>query len=100
MNSLILKAHPAVGETLFELVEDLVEYAIFIVDLEGRIASWNSGARRMNGYEDSEAIGMPFARLFTAEDAAAGRPAYEMQRALEQGVYRGKGTRVRKDAST
>ena len=91
---------PTEDESFRHIVEDLEEYAIFIVDLEGRIASWNGGARRMKGYEDSEAIGMPFARLFTAEDVAAGRPAYEMQRALEEGVYRGKGTRVRKDAST
>src|SRR4051812_20401266 len=71
-----------------------------IIDLEGRIAYWNSGARRMKGYEDSEAIGMPFAKLFTADDVAAGRPAYEMQRALEDGVYHGKRTRLRKDGST
>jgi PAS domain S-box-containing protein len=86
-------------ETFRHIVEDLAEYAIFVIDLSGHIASWNSGARRMTGYEDAEAIGMPFSKLFTREDIAAGRPQYEMASALEQAVYHGEGKRVRKDGS-
>jgi PAS domain S-box-containing protein len=87
------------ADSFRHIVEDLVEYAIFVIDLDGRIASWNSGARRIKGYSDAEAIGMPFAKLFTAEDVVAGRPQYEMSYALEHGVFHGEGKRVRKDGT-
>ena len=85
------------AESFRHIVHDLLEYAIFIVDLNGVIASWNSGAQRMKGYDEAEAIGMSFTKLFTAQDVAAKRPQYEMGYALEHGVFHGEGKRVRKD---
>ncbi len=77
-------------------LEDIKEFAIFRIDPEGRIASWNEGAKRVKGYTAEEAIGQPFAMLFTPEDAAAGRPAWELQQAREKKVYQGEGIRMRK----
>jgi PAS domain S-box-containing protein len=77
-------------------LEDIKDYAIFRVDPEGRIASWNTGAERMKGYTAEEAIGQPFAMLFTEEDRRKGQPELEMRVAREKGVYQGEGVRVRK----
>jgi PAS domain S-box-containing protein len=77
-------------------LEDIKDFAIFRVDPEGRIASWNVGAERVKGYTAQEAIGQPFAMLFTQEDREAGRPELEMRVASETGVYQGEGIRVRK----
>jgi PAS domain S-box-containing protein len=77
-------------------LEDIKEFAIFRVDPQGLIASWNTGAERVKGYTAEEAIGQPFAMLFTPEDAAAGKPEWEMRQAAEKGVYQGQGVRVRK----
>ena len=87
-------------EALLRLVVDGVkDYAIFLVNTEGRIASWNSGAARIKGYEAEEAIGMPFENLFPAAERAAGRPALEMKTAAEKGRYEGEARRLRKDGS-
>ncbi|HEX8704026.1 MAG TPA: PAS domain-containing sensor histidine kinase [Myxococcaceae bacterium] len=77
-------------------LEDIKEFAIFRVDPEGCIASWNAGAERVKGYTAQEAIGQPFSMLFTQEDRQAGQPEKEMQLAKEKGVYQGEGVRVRK----
>jgi PAS domain S-box-containing protein len=81
-------------------LEDIKEFAIFRIDPEGRIASWNAGAERVKGYTAEEAIGQPFAMLFTPEDRQAGRPEQEMRVASEKGVYQGEGIRVRKGGET
>jgi PAS domain S-box-containing protein len=75
------------------------DYAIFTIDPEGCIASWHQGAERIKGYTAQEAIGMPFAELFTPEDRAAGRPQAEMAIAERSGEYKGQGVRLRKDGS-
>jgi PAS domain S-box-containing protein len=77
-------------------LEDIKEFAVFRVDPEGRIASWNEGARRVKGYEAHEAIGQPFAMLFTPEQIQEGRPAWEMRMAREKGVFQEETVRVRK----
>jgi PAS domain S-box-containing protein len=77
-------------------LEDIKEFAIFRVDPQGRIASWNTGAERVKGYTAEEAIGQPFAMLFTEEDRRKGQPELEMRVATEKGVYQGEGIRVRK----
>jgi hypothetical protein len=82
------------------LVLGVRDYAIFTVDPEGRISSWHIGAQLMKGYTDEEAIGMPFANLFTPEERAAGRPRYEMDVAASTGEYKGEGTRLRKSGET
>jgi len=56
------------------LIEQVVDYAIFVIDSQGRIASWNPGAERIKGYSADEIIGKPYAVFFTDEDRAAGKP--------------------------
>ncbi|RZL39933.1 MAG: PAS domain S-box protein [Rubrivivax sp.] len=79
------------------LVSGVRDYAIFTVDVEGRISSWHVGAQLMKGYTAEEAIGMPFAQLFTPEDRERGRPQHEMDVAASTGEYKGEGTRLRKN---
>jgi PAS domain S-box-containing protein len=71
------------------------DYAIFTVDLDGKISSWHEGAALMKGYTAEEAIGMPFANLFTQEDRDRDRPRHEMDVAARTGEYKGDGKRVR-----
>ena len=94
-----LEAGAEQDEPLTVVLDDIQDYAVFIVDLDGRIASWNHGGERLKGYTEAEAIGLEFAALFTAEDRAKGQPAREMKQALERGVYQGEGKRRRKDGS-
>lgn len=61
------------------------DYAIFGLDRDGRIASWNPGAERITGYSEDEAVGMNFAALFTPSDQAANQPAMEIERAWRDG---------------
>jgi PAS domain S-box-containing protein len=81
-------------------LEDIKDYAVFRVDTEGCIASWNTGAERIKGYTAEEAIGQPFSMLFTEEDRRKGQPEREMRLAREKGVYQGEGVRVRKGGAT
>jgi len=83
-------------EVFHAIVSGVRDYAIFTVDLEGRISSWHIGAQLMKGYTNEEAIGMPFANLFTPEDQARGRPRFEMDVAARTGEYKGDGDRMRK----
>jgi len=87
-------------QQLRALVEGVRDYAIFTVDVEGRISSWHEGAAMMKGYTAEEAIGMPFANLFVPEDRAGGRPQLEMDVAARIGEYKGDGKRLRKDGTT
>ena len=72
-------------ERLALVVDSLVDYAIFTLDCDGRVTSWNAGAERTFGYARDEAIGLDAAVLFTPEDRAAGAPGDEMRRARESG---------------
>jgi PAS domain S-box-containing protein len=84
----------------FELfIENVQDYAIFMLDTGGRIASWNPGAERIKGYKRSEIIGQHFSRFYTEEDARAGRPQYLLDRAAKEGHVEDQGWRVRKDGS-
>lgn len=67
------------------IVESARDYAIFTTDLEGRITSWNRGAREVLGWDEAEALGRPEAILYTPEDHAAGVPEAEMAEALTRG---------------
>ncbi len=82
------------------VVQGVRNYAIYTVDVRGVISSWQAGAALLNGYSADEAIGMPFERLFTAADRAAGRPQHEMETAARTGEYKGEGLRVRRDGTT
>src|SRR5918993_4176603 len=81
------------------LVEAVVDYAIYLIDLSGRIASWNPGARRLKGYEAEEVIGQPFSIFFTEEDRRLGRPEAALETARRHGRCEAEGWRVRKDGS-
>ena len=81
------------------LVEGAKEYAIFMLDPEGRVASWNSGAERLKGYQDEEIIGQHFSRFYSPEDVQRGKPEEDLRLAAARGQYDDEGWRVRKDGS-
>jgi PAS domain S-box-containing protein len=81
------------------LVNAITDYAIYMLDPEGRVASWNAGAQRFKGYEASEVIGQNFSRFYTEEDRARGLPAAALQAADRDGHVEMEGWRVRKDGS-
>ena len=81
------------------LIDGVVDYAVYLITPEGRIASWNTGAQRVKGYEASEIIGCPYATLFTAEDQKAGLPDTALKTAAAKGRWEQEGWRVRKDGT-
>jgi PAS domain S-box-containing protein len=88
------------SERSFELLVDSVtDYAIYMLDPTGHIVSWNSGARRIKGYETAEIIGKNFERFYSAEDRAAGIPAAGLRTAARDGRLETEGWRMRKDGT-
>jgi PAS domain S-box-containing protein len=87
------------AEQLRLLIEGIKEYAVFLVDPRGVIASWNPGVERVKGYRAEEFIGQPFSMLFTPEERARGLPELEMKQAASEGKVEQEGTRLRKDGS-
>ena len=81
------------------LVQSVTDYAIFMLDREGRVANWNPGAERIKGYLPAEIIGEHFSRFYTEEDRAAGLPAKGLDTAIAAGRWESEGQRVRKDGS-
>jgi PAS domain S-box-containing protein len=81
------------------LVSEVADYAILMLDPEGHIVSWNTGAERIKGYRSEEIIGQHFSRFYPAEDLEQGKPAYELKVAVERGRFEDEGPRVRKDGS-
>ncbi|WP_341523933.1 PAS domain S-box protein [Pseudomonas sp. G.S.17] len=81
------------------LVDAVVDYAIYMLDLNGIIRSWNSGARRIKQYEQSEVLGEHFSLFYTPDDLAAGLPAKALEIAARVGRFEGEGWRLRKDGT-
>ena len=81
------------------LVKTVRDYAIFVLDPTGHVASWNDGAQRIKGYSAAEIIGRHFSVFYPEEDIASGKPKWELERAAEQGRFEDEGWRVRKDGS-
>ena len=81
------------------LIESVTDYAIYMLDLGGRVTSWNSGARRFKGYEESEILGEHFSRFYTEGDRAAGLPQRALDIAERDGKFEGEGWRCRKDGT-
>jgi PAS domain S-box-containing protein len=81
------------------LVQGVTDYAIFMLDPEGRVANWNAGAQRIKGYKPAEIIGEHFSRFYSNEDLDSGVPARALETARETGRYESEGWRVRKDGS-
>ena len=86
-------------ELLYQLVDNVKDYAIFVCDPEGRIVSWNRGAENIFGYKPEEAIGQKSAITFTAEDRAEGVPEKEMRTARDDGSAEDERWHVRKNGS-
>ncbi len=88
------------GSDRFErLVNSIRDYAIYLLDRDGHIASWNAGAERFKGYTAEEIVGQHFSRFYTEEDRAAGLPARALRIAAEKGVFEAEGWRLRKDGT-
>ena len=81
------------------LVDAVVDYAIFQLNVDGTVATWNSGAHRIKGYAAEEIIGQHFSRFYTDEDRAAGVPPRALETARQHGRYESEGWRVRKDGN-
>jgi PAS domain S-box-containing protein len=81
------------------LVEEARDYAIFFLDPEGRVTSWNAGAERIKGYRQEEILGRHFSLFFAAAEVTAGKPNRELARAAAEGRVEDEGWRVRKDGS-
>jgi PAS domain S-box-containing protein len=81
------------------LVQGVVDYAIFMLDPNGNVKSWNPGAERIKGYSPDEIIGKHFSVFYTPEDREAGLPNKVLATARREGKFEGEGWRVRKDGS-
>ncbi|MCL1473616.1 PAS domain S-box protein [Argonema antarcticum] len=81
------------------VVQGVKDYAIFTLDPNGYVVSWNEGAERIKGYQASEILGQHFSRFYTAEDMEQGKPERVLQVAATEGRFEEEGWRVRKDGS-
>ena len=81
------------------LVSSVTDYAIYLLDGAGRVASWNAGAERIKGYRADEIIGRSFSQFYSPEDRAQGVPERALDRARREGRFEGEGWRLRKDGS-
>jgi PAS domain S-box-containing protein len=82
------------------LVQGVTDYAIYLLDVDGNVSSWNAGAERIKGYVSGEIIGKHFSTFYTEEDRASGEPQRILQAALRDGGCEREGLRFRKDGTT
>jgi PAS domain S-box-containing protein len=88
------------GLSRFELLVNAIkDYAIYLLDRDGHVATWNAGAQRFKGYSADEIIGQHFSRFYTDEDRARGLPQRALDTAATEGTFEAEGWRVRKDGS-
>src|SRR5688572_12178326 len=83
----------------FAVLSEVKDYAIYVIDPEGRVLTWNKGAEAIKGYRADEIIGHSFTRFFTEADRAQGRPAALLSRARADGRVEDETWRIRKDGS-
>ena len=86
-------------ERLRLMIESVQDYAIYMLDPEGLISSWNTGAERIKGYTREEVLGRHFSLFYEAADIAAGKPREELAQARREGHAEGEGWRIRQDGS-
>lgn len=86
-------------ETFRLLVQNIKDYAIFMIDPQGRVMSWNQGAQHIKGYTESEVLGKSISIFYTEEENGRGEPAYNLKKAVEDGRFESVGLRKRKDGS-
>ena len=88
------------GDSRYRMLVDAVtDYATYMLDPDGRISSWNPGARRLKGYEESEILGEHFSRFYTEADRQTGLPRRALEIAAREGKFEGEGWRCRKDGT-
>ncbi|RQZ10450.1 PAS domain S-box protein [Burkholderia sp. Bp9031] len=88
------------AEFRFEtVVGAITDYAVFMLDPHGNVATWNAGAERIKGYRPTEIVGHHFSRFYPPDAIAAGRPAFGLDEAVANGRFEDEGWRVRKDGS-
>ena len=81
------------------LISRVQDYAIFMLSPDGKVMTWNDGARLIKGYNRSEIVGQPMSRFYTSEDQQRGRPAELLHQAESIGRVEDEGWRVRKDGT-
>jgi PAS domain S-box-containing protein len=86
-------------EQFHSLIEGVRDYAIFLLDPDGKVATWNSGALRIKGYSAEEILGQHFSRFYTPEDVQRDKPRETLRIAADKGRFEDEGWRVRKDGS-
>src|SRR5688572_28069065 len=86
-------------EAVIDLLDEIGDTAVFRVDADGHIASWNSGARRLWGYPPDEIVGRPFATLYDPEDHMRGQPEADLAAARGAGRCHSAGWRPRQDGT-
>jgi PAS domain S-box-containing protein len=86
-------------ETFARLLDGVRDCAIYMIDADGRVASWNAGAERIKGYTEAEIIGRHFSEFYTPEDRASGLPSFALDTAAKLGKFEGEGWRLKKDGS-
>jgi len=97
-----LQARAALSESENQfrlLVSNVTDYALYMLDPDGRVTNWNLGGQRIKGYLPDEIIGQHFSRFYTPGDRENGKPARALQIAREKGRYEEEGLRVRKDGT-
>src|SRR5436309_7670027 len=87
------------AEQFHILVDSVEEYAIYLLDPNGNVVTWNTGAQKIKGYTAEEIVGKNFACFYTAEDVAAEKPQRNLREATRKGHIRDQGMRIRKDGS-
>lgn len=88
------------SEQRFRLfVEAVQDYALFLLDANGNVTTWNKGAQRIKGWEAREILGKHFSVFYPQDDVEAGKPQFELQIAAREGRFEDEGWRVRKDGS-
>jgi PAS domain S-box-containing protein len=95
----IRRSGPLAAEEFRLLVERVKDYAIFLLDVNGYVVSWNPGAERIKGYKAREILGEHFSRFYLEEDRIAGLPARALAEASNHDRFEGYGWRVRKDGT-
>jgi PAS domain S-box-containing protein len=80
-------------------IQAVKDYAIYTLDAQGNVVSWNEGAERLKGYSKSDVIGSNFSRFFPADDIQDGKPQRELEAAMREGLTQEEGWRIRKDGS-
>jgi len=90
---------PSRGQRFDLLVDQVVDYAIFLLDADGLVATWNPGAERIKGYKASEIIGKHFSSFYPDEDIWSRKPYRELEIAAREGRFEDEGWRLRKDGS-